>query len=188
MPFFPPPPPGFEIDFRGLDIIRGRDCVIFLQGDTTTVTVDDLMIQNGWPGGQGVQWVFTSPDDRVVTYSRGLYGGFLLVGSDESADQYTAMTGQELKYKEAVLVAGRALMSTIAYERYTYASRTGGGPLVPIVYKTSDPLYFSLRGYWTNEDELTLSGDPQAPAFFTGFVAQIPKVINRWFLGIQTSL
>jgi hypothetical protein len=83
---------------------------------------------------------------------------------------------------------GGSLISTSTYEKYTYASRVGGGPLVPIVYQENDPLYFSLRGIWTNEDELTLSGNPNAPCFFTGTCAQIPKEINRFFLGIQTSL
>ena len=182
-----------NIDFRGLDIIRGRNCVIFINGDTQTVTVDAAMLAGGWVGGQGVQWVHSSTDERTVTYSKGLYGGFLLWGSNESADQFTAMTGQFLKYQEAVIVSGRAIMSTVAYEKYTYASRVAHAlnplaPLVPLVYAPKDLLYFSLRGLWTKEDELTLSGDPLAPCFFTGFCAQRPKENNQFFLGIQTSM
>ncbi len=176
------------VNFKGLDLIRGRDCVVFIKGDTQTVAVSSALLAGGWVGGQGVQWSAGGVDQPTVTYSKGLYGGFMLWGSDETADRYTAMTGQFLKYGYAVMMAGRALISTTAYEQYTYASRTGGGPLVPLTYQPSDVLYLSLRGYWTTEDELTISGDPLAPAFFTGFVAQIPKVNNQMRLGIQTSM
>jgi len=184
---FPPPPGSFQIDFRGFDIVRGRDCVMFLKDDVFMVSVDDAMIQGGWPGGQGVQWVNSSADEFVVTYSSGLFGGFLLWGSDESADEFTAMTGQQLKYGYAVLCAGSALISTSSYERYTYASRLVP-PLVPLVYNASDTLYFSLRGLWTKEDELTLSGSPLAPAQNTARVAQVPMPVNQHFLGIQVAL
>jgi hypothetical protein len=185
---FPPPPGAFEIDFHGLDIIRGRDCVIFLKGDAHTVVVSQALLQGGWAGGQGVTWVDSPIDEPVVSYSNGLYGGFLIWGSDESADQFTATTRNQLVYASAVFMAGRALISTSTYEKYTYTSRIGPGPLVPLVYQPHDLLYFSLRGLWTKEDEMTLSGSPFAPAFFTGFVAQIPKRGNQFYLGIQTSL
>jgi hypothetical protein len=185
---FPPPPGSFQIDFRGLDIIRGRDCVIFGKGDAHIVAIDTPMLQGGWPGGQGVMWVDSPTDEFFVTYSNGLYGGFLIWGSDESADQFTASTRSQLTYQTGVLMAGNAVLSTSSYEKYTYASRIGPGPLVPLVYAPKDPLYFSLRGLWTKEDELTLSGSPLAPAFFTGFTIQPPKPINQFFLGIQSSL
>jgi hypothetical protein len=127
-------------------------------------------------------------DEVVVGYSTGYYGGFMLWGSDESADQYTAMTGNQIAYGTGVMLCGRSLISTSTYERYTYASRVGPGPLVPIVYQPHDILYFSLRGLWTNEDELTLSGSLLKPCFFTGFVAQVPKPVNQFYLGIQTAL
>lgn len=185
---FPPSPGSFKIDFGGLDIVRARDCVMFSKGDMHPVTVDSAMIQGGWPGGQGVQWVDSTLPDPVVSYSQGLYGGFLLWGSDESADQYVSTTrGQLVHPHTAVMVAGNSVISTSSYERYTYASRLAG-PLVPLVYAPKDPLYFSLRGLWTKEDELTLSGSPLAPAFFTGFTIQAPAPINQFFLGIQTSL
>lgn len=169
------------------EIIRSRDCVVFFYGDRQTVTVDQTMVTLGWPGGQGVQWVNASTDDRVVTFSKGLYGGFLIWGSDESGDKFTAMTRQQPYWRYATMFSGGCLLSTTSFEKYTYASRLAG-PLVPIVYKPNDPLFFSLRGLWTNQDELTLSADPLAPAFFTGFVAQVPKVVNNFFMGIQTSL
>jgi hypothetical protein len=170
------------------EIIRARDCIVFFKGDSQTVVVSQDMVNSGWTGGQGVQWVDSNIDERVVTYSSGHYGGFLVWGSDEPSDQFTAMTRQQPQYRYAVMLSGGALMSTVSYERYTYTSRTMGGPTVPLVYQPNDILYLSKRGLWTNEDELTLSMDPQAPCFFTGFVAQIPKASNNFYLGIQTSM
>jgi hypothetical protein len=188
MQFFPPPPGTFKIDFGGIDMIRSRDCVVFVKGETFEVAVDPAMIAGGWPGGQGVMWTNASADAPTVTYSNGRFGGFLIWGSNESADQYTGMTLQQPTYGYAVMVAGRGLISTSSYEQYTYASRHGGGALVPLVYGPSDLLYFSLRGLWTKEDELTLSGSPLAPALPSGVVAQVPKAVNEFFLGIQTTL
>ena len=170
------------------EIFRGRDCIILFAGDRQTVAVDAAMVAGGWPGGQGVQWVDVAPDVRTVTYSQGLYGGFLVWGSDEVGDRYTGLTRNQVVYREATMFSGGCLMMTTSYERYTYASRTGGGPLVPLTYAPNDILYLSLRGLWTKEDELTLSGSSLAPAFFTGFVAQLPKPSNQHFMGIQTSM
>jgi hypothetical protein len=171
------------------EILRSRDCIVLFKGDSTTVTVSSAMVAGGWAGGQGVQWVGVSQDDRVVTYSSGLYGGFLVWGSDETGDRYTAMTNQQTTYRYATMFFGGSLISTSTYERYTYASRISG-PLVPLVYSPNDPLYFSLRGLFTNEDELSQQtpSNPLAPAFFVGFVAQIPKAQNNYWLGIQTSM
>lgn len=169
------------------EIIRSRDCVVFFKGDSQPVIVSQDMINLGWAGGQGVQWVDSANDERVVTFSSGLYGGFLVWGSDESSDQFTAMTKQQLIYRYAVMLSGGCLMATTSYERYTYASRTGGGPLVPLVYGANDILYLSKRGLWTKENEMGIV-DPLDPAFFTGFVAQVPKSVSSNFLGIQTSM
>jgi hypothetical protein len=170
-----------------MDLIRSRDCILLFKGDSQTVAMSDAMVAGGWTGGQGVQWVDSPNDVRAVTYSKGLYGGFLVWGSDETGDQFTSMTRNQVVYRAATMFSGGCLISTTSYERYTYASRLGG-PLVPIVYKANDILYFSLRGLWTNEDELTLSNDPLKPCFFTGFVAQVPKSANNFWLGVQTSL
>lgn len=170
------------------EIFRGRDCVVLFSGDRQTVAIDPAMEQGGWPGGQGVQWVDVAPDVRTVTYSNGLYGGFLVWGSDEKGDRFTAMTRNQVVYREATMFSGGCLILTTSYERYTYASRVGGGVLVPLVYNANDILYLSVRGLWTKEDEMTLSGHPAAPAFFTGFVAQLPKPSNQQFMGIQTSM
>lgn len=170
------------------EIFRSRDCVAFFKGDCQPVAVSPAMVAGGWVGGQAVQWVADPSDEPTVTYSNGLYGGFLLFGSNELGDDYASMTRSQPTYRFATFGSGGWLISTIAYERYTYASRIGGGPLVPLVYGPNEPLYFSLRGLWTKEDELTLSLSLLAPAFFTGFVSQVPKASNKFYLGIQTSL
>jgi hypothetical protein len=169
------------------EITRSRDCIVFFKGDTQPVIVSQDMLRLGWSGGQGVQWVDSTTDERMVTFSSGLYGGFLIWGSDESADQFTAMTKQQLVYQYAVMLSGGCLMATTSYELYTYASRISGGPLVPLVYQANDLLYLSNRGLWTKENEMNLI-DPTTSAFFTGFVAQVPKSVNNNFLGIQTSM
>src|ERR1700676_4574492 len=137
--FFPPPPGTFRVDFGGIDLIRSRDCVVFVKGGTFEVSVDPAMIASGWPGGQGVSWVNSTTANFTVSYSGGRFGGFLLWGSNESADRYTAMTGQQITYGYAVMVAGRGVISTSSYEQYTYASRHVG-PLVPLVYTANQLL------------------------------------------------
>ncbi len=169
------------------EILRTRDCILFKTGDITTVAVSDAMIASGWPGGQGVQWAATPSTERLVTYSAGLVAGFLIWGSDEAADQHVATTNQFTTYRYAVLAAGGNLLSTSTYERYTYASRLLGGPYVPLVYTANAALYLSLRGYWTLEDEPSLSGGP-IPAEGAAVVAQIPKASNNYFLGLQTTI
>lgn len=169
------------------EIIRARDVIMFFKGDSYTVTLSPAMIAAGWAGGQGVMWTAGVDDERTVTFSDGRYGGFLIWGSDEESDRFTGMTGNQAAYKFATLFAGGSLLSTRTYEQYTWASRQAG-PLVPIVYRPNDILYFSLRGWWTNEDEATLSLAPYAPNFFTGFVSQVPKASNNYFLGVQTGL
>lgn len=184
---FPPPIGSFEIDFHGFDLIRSRDCVVWVKDDTYSVRVDESMVEGGWPGGQGVQWVDSPTDEFRVTYSSGLFGGFLVWGSDEVGDDYTAMTRTSLVYADAVMFSGSAILSTSSYEKYTYASRLGG-PLVELVYAPNDPLYFSLRGLWSKEDEMTLSGSGLAPALSTGYVMQVPQRVNQFYLGIQATL
>lgn len=171
------------------EIIRGRDCIVFFKGDAYTVIPSVALLASGWTGGIGVMWSPGTNDERTVSLSDGRYGGILIWGSNELADQYNSQTGNQVSCRFATFMAGGGLISTSSYERYTYASRLAG-PLVLITYRPNDFLYFSLRGLWTNENEATLTVPPRpwAPDFFTGFVAQVPKASNNWFLGIQTGL
>lgn len=171
------------------EIFRTRDMVVFHKGDTFTVNVDDLSATAGWKGGQGFQYTPPPNDEILVTLSTGLYAGFALWGSDESSDQFNAMTRNQPIYKFVTLGAGGWIMATTTYEAFTFASRTGGGPLVPLVYRASDRLVFSLRGFWTKEDEWTLSGDPRAPNnYFIGFVVQAPTAARNNYMTIQVSI
>ncbi len=167
------------------EIFHTRDCIVYFKDDAYTVIPDDTLVQAGWPGGQGVQFSGCVSEGFLVKFSRGHFGGFLVWGSDETGDRYTGVTRNQLHYRFATMLSGAALMSTSSYERYTWASRQAG-PLVPLVYQTNEKLYLSLRGLWTNEDELSLSGDPKAPASLAGIAAQAPKTENSLFLGIQT--
>lgn len=171
------------------DIFRDRDVIIFDKGLALTANIDQTMVSSGWMGGTGVQYTTPQNEEPYITFSNGIGAGFLLWGSNESADQYTAMTENQLTYAFAVFGIGAWLISTATYEVYTYESRTGGGPLVPLVYNASDRLLFSLRGLWTKEDEWTLSGDPRAPnTFYVGYVAQIAAASWNNYLTIQTSI
>jgi hypothetical protein len=169
------------------EIIRSRDCVIFLKGDTQTVVVSQEMVDSGWPGAQGVQWAGSVADERVVTYSTGLFGGILLYGSDEPGEDFASSTRAQTHWRFATLLTDSNVISTSTYERYTYASRVSG-PLVPLVYTAQDTLYLSRRGLFTKEDEMTLTSDPLAPALNVGVVTQTPKASNNHFLGVQTFL
>jgi hypothetical protein len=171
------------------DQARTRDCVILVKGDAYPVTISPEMAVGGWRGGQAVQWVASAQDEFLVTYSDGFYAGFLLWGSAESSDQYTAMTGNQPYYRFATVGAGGWHILTTSFEKYTYASRTGGGPLVPIEYHASDRLVFSLRGFFTVEDEWSLSGDPRAPnTYYIAYVSQAPSDLVSGYLGVQVSI
>lgn len=169
------------------DLPRSRDCVVFILDDTITVVVNSNMVQGGWPGGQGVQWAGSANDEMLVTYSRGKFGGFLVWGSDEIGDDYAATTRNQPHYQFATMLFGATVLSTSSYERYTLASRLVP-PLVPLTYSENDILYFSLRGLWTKEDELTIFGASDAPSVPAGVVVQTPQSWNRSFLGIQTTM
>jgi hypothetical protein len=173
------------------EIVRSRDVVLFKKGDHFNVTVSDPMAQGGWPGGQAVQWAPSSSDQFMVTYSDGLVAGFLLWGSDEPADKFTAISGHQAHYRFAVMLCGGCIFSTSSFERYTYASRISG-PLVPIVYNPNDTLYVSLRGLLTKEDEWLESGDIRGskaayPSLgILGMVVQAPSSLTNQFITVQT--
>lgn len=170
------------------EVLRTRDVVVHFKGDAYAVAISQQMRNLGWAGGQGVRWIDSPRDEFLVTFSDGLYGGFLLWGSNESSDVLTSMTKNQPEYGFGVLCAGGWLISTSTYEKYTYASRQVG-PLVPIVYTPGVRLRFSLRGLWTTEDEWTLAGDPRAPnQFFVASVVQAPLPMNNNYLVLQTSI
>jgi hypothetical protein len=163
--------------------------IILEKGDAFTVNIDDAMATRGWQGGMAVQYKASPNDDLLVTYSDGVVAGFLLWGSNEIPDGYTAMTGNQVAYKFAVIGTGAWLIATTAFEQYTYASRHGLGPLVPIDYHASDRLIVSLRGLWTKEDEWQITLDPRRPnGYFSAFVAQRPTPTWNNYMTIQIAI
>jgi hypothetical protein len=163
------------------ELFRTRDCVVLQKGRTTTVSITDAMAVSGWKGAQGVAWAASTTDGFLVDLSAGEVAGFCLWGSDEVPDEFTAMTRNQPAYKFVVIGFSGWIIMTPTYEQYTLFSRTHPGPLVSIVYTENDPLYFSLRGYWTNEKE-----DPLDEK--TGFVAQIPSSSRNGYMTIQVAL
>lgn len=171
------------------EIARTRDVIVFFKGATLTVDVTDSDAAEGWVGAQGFQWAPSTGDRLVATKSDGLYGGLALWGSNESSDEYVASTRNQPTYRYVVLMAGGWLIATPNFEKYTYASRTGGGPLVQIAYKASDRLVLSLNGLLTREDEWTLSGDPRAPnSYYIAYVAQAPTTARHGYMTVQVSI
>jgi hypothetical protein len=174
--------------------IRSRDCIILVKGDAYPVTIDQTLATQGWKGGQAVQWVASSLDEFLVTQSNGYYAGFMLWGSSESSDQYTAMTENQPYYRFGTVGAGGWHILTTSFEKYTFQSRKSGGPLVPLVYHASDRLVFSIRGYWTKEiTEWVDSGIPDLVArglneYYIGFVTQAPTALTNFYLGVQVSI
>jgi hypothetical protein len=135
-----------------------------------------------------VKWDNSPLDEFIVTFSDGIYGGFILWGSNESSDQFTSMTGAQPIYGYGTFCSGGWIIATRTFEQYTYASRQAG-PLVPLVYTVGQRVLFSRRGYFTNEDEWTPSGDPRAPnEYFIGNVVQAPSLDNNNYVTIQTSI
>lgn len=159
-----------------IEIARIRDVAVLVKADCFTVHAAPSLTQ--WKGGLGVQWSLGGDKDIMeVEASKGLFGGFLLRGSDESADQFISLTGYQVTYGMVCVCVGNWVCWFQHVERYTYASRTNPGPLVPIVYQPNDLLYFSLRGLWTNEDEIALSGGSPNP-LTSGYVVCPPTSLD----------
>lgn len=170
------------------EIVRDRDVVVLVKGNTNPVMLDSTMVQSGWSGGQACMWADSTEDEFMVTYSDGRYGGFLLHGSDELADQYISSVGTQQKYRYAIMCAGTWVISTTTYEKYTYASRISG-PLVPLVYSVGERLLFSQRGLFTKEREWQLASNPNINTdLFIATVIQVPSAANKFCLMIQTSI
>jgi len=172
-----------------LNFPRDRDCFVLFKGDAYPVAVSQDMMSQGWHGGQGVRWIDSPRDEFLVTFSDGLYGGFMLWGSNEPSDVLTSLTGSQAEYGYGTFCSGGWVIATKTVELYTYASRTGPGPLVRLNYQVGERVRFSLRGFWTKEDEWTLSGDPRGSnGYYIGNVVQAPSPDNNDYIVIQTSI
>jgi len=169
-----------------MEINRSRDVIVLVKDLGFPVQLSSVMTQNGWPGGQGVQWYSSGSDDFTVTFSDGEVAAFLLWGSNEAADQYISYTENQPTYRFGTACVGTWIVSTSTFERYTLQSRLVP-PLVDNVYTPGTRLRFSLRGYFTPQDEWTISGDPRAPNnFFVGTIIQAPNAGNNYFLMVES--
>lgn len=169
-------------------IVRERDVIVLAKSKGIPVEVDPTLAASGWAGGQGVSWVDSTSDTLIVSFSTGLPAGFLLWGSNESSDQFISYIQNQPLYRFATLCFGGWMICTKTFEQFTYQSRQSG-PLVPITYAEGEPLFFSLRGLFTNQDEWALSGDPRAPNIFgVGVVAQAPSSLTNGYITIETQI
>jgi hypothetical protein len=175
-----------------------RELSVFHKGDTMPMKIDSAMASAGWSGGTFVRWVDDGTGEPCVTIADGRYCGFTPWGSDEPADQYTSMTPSQTRYKYITLFFGGNFVATTSYERYTYISRHGPGPLVPLVYAPQDFLYVSENGLPTVEDESDPAvnpghtfpnGDPiVVPFLYFGIVSVPPSALTDDRLLMQTNV
>lgn len=178
--------------------VTARDLAVFHKGDSMPMQIDAAMAAKGWPGGTFVRWVDSGTGEPCVTIADGRYCAFTPWGSNESADQYTSMTRTFPTNKFITMFFGGNYMATITYERYTYASRHSGGPLVPLVYAPQQFLYVSENGFLTNEDEsnpainpggLFPDGEPiLVPFLYFGLCAVPPTEATGYRIHIQTNV
>lgn len=181
-----------------LDGYLSRQCAIFHKGDTMPIRISASLAASGWLGGQFVKWIDDGSGQPVVAMADGRYCGFMPFGSSEPSDQYTAMTNQNPLYKYVVMFFGGNYAATTTNERYTYTSRHGGGPLVPLVYNSQDFLYVSENGKLTNQDEsnplvnpggLFPDGSPILVPFLQfGICAVPPSAATKDYLHMQTNV
>lgn len=181
-----------------LDQYLNRQCPIFHKGDSMPIQISTALAARGWLGGEFVKWHDDGTGQPTVTIADGRYCGFMPFGSNEPSDQYTSMTGQNPLYKYITMFFGGNFLATTTYEKYTYISRNGPGPLVPLVYTAQQFLYVSENGKITNQDEsdvavnpghLFPNGDPILEPFLQfGICACPPIAANKFFLFAQTNV
>lgn len=180
------------------DYLNAREVAVFHKGDSMPVKIDADMAARGWLGGTFVKWVDDGTGQPCVTIADGRYCGFTPWGSNEPADQYNSMTQTNPKNGFITLFFGGNFMATSSYERYTYISRHGPGPLVPLVYAPQDFLYVSENGLITNQDESNPAvnpghafpnGDPIViPFLYFGLCSVPPSALTGWKLACQTNV
>lgn len=175
-----------------------RQLSILHKGDSMPMKIDAAMASKGWVGGTFVRWVDDGSGEPCVTIADGRYCGFTPWGSNEPADRYTAITQTNPTYKYITMFYGGNFFATSSFERYTYISRHGGGPLVPLVYSPQDFLYVSENGLITNQDESNPAVNPGGlfpdgspivvPFLYFGLCAVPPSSLTDGRLFAQTNV
>ncbi len=176
-----------------------RDYCALHKGDSIPIKISAELAASGWAGGQFVRWIDDGSGEMCCSLADGRYCGFIPFGSDESGDQFTAITTSNTTYRWATLFFGGNVGYTQSYERYTYESRNGAGPLVALTYNVQQVLYVSENGKVTTENEsdpgvnpglLFPDGQPITPfSFFFFGICMVPPhaVKTKGYLGIQTN-
>lgn len=176
-----------------------RDLVLMVKGDSMTVQVSDELDAEGWAGGIFAKYTTPVGGFPTVTRADGRYCGFFIFGSDEQADQFTAMTRQNVVYSYVTLQFGGNVAYTRTFEEYGYLARNGLGPMVPLVYTPNQLLYISENGKVTNENESDLGvfgphnfpdGTPVPDLSFVAFGLCFcpPMAVTNFYIGIQTNI
>lgn len=173
-----------------------RDLVLLHKGDSITPTIDADMAAAGWAGGTFVRWIDAGTGELTVTIANGVYCGFAPFGSDESGDGFTAITGQNPRYKYVTMYFGGNVFYTRTYETETYESRHGGA-YAALTYTANQALYISENGKITNQDESDVAVNPGhtfpdgtpivVPFVFFGVVAVVPSAATRNYIAVQTN-
>lgn len=176
-----------------------RDFAALKKADSFPAKASAALVASGWNGGQCARWVDDGNGFMCLALADGRYCGFMPFGSNESGDQYTALTDSGVTYKYVTLFFGGGIGYTRTYERDSYISRNGGGPLVPLVYMSQSILYVSGNGNITienesdplvNPDMVFPDGTAIPPFSFVpfGFCAVPPHAIKtKGYLGFQTT-
>ena len=180
------------------DYTSMREVSIFHKGDSMPMRIDAAMASRGWAGGTFVRWINDGTGEPCVTIADGRYCGFSPWGSDEVADKYTSMTRTNPIYRYITLFFGGNFLATTTFERFTYQSRHGVGPVTPLVYSPQQFLYVSENGILTNQDEsdpavnpggLFPDGSPILIRFlYFGLCSVAPSVLNNNRIFLQTNV
>lgn len=176
-----------------------RDLVLMVKGDSMTVQVAQSLVDSGWDGGMFAKYTFPVGGFPTIEKADGRYCGFFIFGSNEQADQFTAMTQQNTTYSYVVLQFGGNVAYTRTFEEYGYLARHGLGPNVPLVYTPNQLLYISENGQVTNENESDLGvypphnfpdGTPVPNLSFIAFGLCFcpPQTVTNFYIGIQTNI
>lgn len=178
--------------------ILQRELSIFHKGDSMSMKIDAAMARKGWPGGTFVRWIDDGSGEPCTTIADGRYCGFTPWGSSEPADQYTAITQTNPKYRYITLFFGGNFVATTTFERFTYKSRHGLAPSTPLVYSPQDFLYVSENGFPTIEDESNVLVNPGhlfpdgspiiVPFLYFGLCAVPPSALTEDRLYVQSNV
>lgn len=146
--------------FNNLSQYLNRDCAVLHKGIMWTPKLSANLIKRGWQGGEMARFVDDGSGEPVIDIGNGIFSGFMPFGSNESGDQWTAMTGQNVRYGYAVMYFGGNIYYTQVYETQTYKSRHGLSATTYQTYTPNQPLYCSENGRITGEDESNTAVNP----------------------------